>query len=426
MGMHNLCVVGLQWGDEAKGKIVDALSEEFDVVVRYQGGNNAGHTVVVDGEEFIFHLVPCGILRRNKLCVIGNGVVVDPAELLKEIDELRRRGIEVGDRLVVSDRAHVVFPYHKQLDQLQEGDAGGKKIGTTRRGIGPCYADKASRTGIRVGEMLNRDAFAEKVRANVAMKNRLFRGVYGAEPLSWESIFEEYAGYAERMRPLVRDTVSLLGEAVAQNKRILFEGAQGTLLDLDFGTYPYITCSNPSTSGVSTGTGVPPRAVGRALGVMKAYCTRVGEGPFPTELPQDLNETLRQRGLEFGATTGRPRRCGWFDAVAARYTIAVCGADEVALTKLDVLTGLDTICVAVNYRHNGRLLNRLPMDTDTLGECEPVYESFRGWSEEISSCRGIAGLPENARSYIRALEELLHVKVAAISVGKAREAFIRA
>jgi len=423
--MDNLCVVGLQWGDEAKGKIVDALAERFDVVVRYQGGSNAGHTVVRDGEKFVFHLIPCGILRPDKVCVIGNGVVVDPGQLLEEIEDLRRRGVKVADNLAVSDRAHVVFPYHKLQDALQEGDPGTRKIGTTGRGIGPCYADKASRTGIRMGEMLNRDTFARKLRANVEMKNRLLQALYGAEPISWEEIFEEYAGYAERLRPFVRDTVSLLSEAMGAGKRLLFEGAQGALLDLDFGTYPYITSSSASTGGVSIGTGLPPRAVGRVLGVVKAYCTRVGEGPFPTELPDAANERLRRRGMEFGATTGRPRRCGWFDAVAVHHTIGVCGADEVALTKLDVLSGLETIQVAVDYRCDGHLLRRPPADAEALAACRPTYRTFAGWDQDISSCRAFGDLPENARTYVRGLEELLGVKVSAISVGEAREALIR-
>lgn len=423
--MDNVCVVGLQWGDEGKGKIVDALSGEFDLVVRYQGGSNAGHTVVVNGEKFVLHLLPSGILRPGKLCVIGNGVVVDPGHLLSEIDELRRRGIEVAENLAVSDRAHVVFPYHKELDRLQEADRKGRKVGTTGRGIGPCYTDKMARVGIRIGEMLNKDAFARKLQANVELKNRLFSALYGAPPIAWEEIFENYSEYAERLRTFVRDTLEVLAMAEAEGKRILFEGAQGALLDVDFGTYPYISSSNASTCGVPSGTGLPPGRVGRALGIVKAYCTRVGEGPFPTELGKDMSERLRERGEEYGATTGRPRRCGWLDMVALRHTVTVCGTDSLALTKLDVLSELECIKIAVAYRCNGREIDHVPADSDTLQECEPVYKSFPGWSGEIGACRRFSELPENAQAYVRAIEELSRVRVEAISVGKAREATVR-
>ncbi len=422
--MDNLCVVGLQWGDEGKGKIVDALAEGFDLVVRYQGGSNAGHTVIVGDEKFVLHLVPSGILRKDKLCVIGNGVVVDPAQLLAEIDGLRGRGVEVGENLAVSDRAHVVFPYHKQLDQLQErGD--GQRIGTTGRGIGPCYTDKAARVGIRVGELLDRDLFAEKLHFNIVQKNRLFQALYDAPPIDEKAVLDAYLGYAERLRPWVTDTVTLLADACADGKRILFEGAQGALLDVDFGTYPYISSSNASACGVSSGTGVPPKHVGKVLGVMKAYCTRVGEGPFPSELHDEVGERLREVGGEFGATTGRPRRCGWFDAVTLRHTATVCGADGVALTKLDVLGGLDSICVSVGYRNGQGAIDRLPANSADLEKVEPIYEQFPGWQEDISGCRRYEDLPANARAYVEALEELVRVPVETISVGSARDAVIR-
>jgi len=424
--MNNLCVVGLQWGDEGKGKIVDALADEFDVVCRYQGGSNAGHTVFVNGEKFVLHLIPSGVLREGKLCVVGNGVVVDPGLLLEEVDELRGRGVEVTkNNLAISDRAHVVFPYHKVLDRLQEDDASSGRIGTTGRGIGPCYTDKMARVGIRVGEMLDKDRFSQRLQANVAQKNKLFSALYDAPALLWEDMLAEYLNYAERLRPFVQDTIGLLARTRADGRRILFEGAQGTLLDVDFGTYPYVSSSNASPCGVSAGTGVAPKFVGRVLGVTKAYCTRVGEGPFPTELADATGDRLRERGGEFGATTGRPRRCGWLDAVAVRHAVTVCGADAVALTKIDILTGQESIKVAVGYRCDGNAVDRLVPDIRALEKCEPVYKSFAGWREDIGDCREFSDLPSNARAYVEAIEALLGVRVETLSVGKAREAMIR-
>ena len=422
--MKNLCVVGLQWGDEGKGKVVDALSGGFDLVVRYQGGSNAGHTVILNGEKYVLHLLPSGILREGKLCVIGNGVVVDPALLIDEIEELEQRGVKIGDNLAVSDRAHVVFPYHKALDTLQESGLGKGKIGTTGRGIGPCYTDKMARVGIRMGELLNQDSFVQKLRANVEQKNRLFAALYDAPPLSFDEICEKYLGHAEKLRSLIRDTISLLARADEDGKRIMFEGAQGTLLDVDFGTYPFVSSSSASASGVSAGTGLPPGSVGRVIGVMKAYCTRVGEGPFPTELGDALGEQLRERGGEFGATTGRPRRCGWFDAVTLRHSAMICGVDSVALTKLDVLTGMDTIRVGVGYIYRGSRMESLPPDVKVFEECEPVYESFPGWADDISESRSFSDLPTNAQSYVVALEKIIGVPVEFISVGSAREATV--
>jgi adenylosuccinate synthase len=423
--MNNLCIVGLQWGDEGKGKIVDAVANDFDLVVRYQGGSNAGHTVVINGEKFVLHLLPSGILRPGKLCVIGNGVVVDPPLLLKEMDELIGRGVKISDNLAISDRAHVVLPYHKELDKLQEADPSGKKIGTTGRGIGPCYVDKAARTGIRVGDMLDRATFERKLRANIAQKNRLFEALYGAPAVSCERILEEYLGYAERLRPLVRDTVTLLTDAQASGKRILFEGAQGALLDVDFGTYPYVTSSSACAGGVSIGSGVPPKTIGRIVGIMKAYTTRVGEGPFPTELNDDIGRRLRERGREFGATTGRPRRCGWCDVVTVRHTVAISGVDAIAMTKLDVLSGLETISVATEYRYNGAAITRFPAGAEVLAKCQPVYRTFAGWKEDLSRCRTFSDLPANARAYVTALEELLGVPVESISVGSGRDDCVR-
>jgi adenylosuccinate synthase len=422
--MNNLCIVGLQWGDEGKGKIVDALAEDFDLVVRYQGGSNAGHTVVINGEKFILHLIPSGILRPGKLCVIGGGVVLDPAQLLNEITELQSRGIEISDNLVLSDRTHVVFPYHKEFDQLHESNSK-EKIGTTGRGIGPCYVDKAARIGIRVGDLINPEAFKQKLQANIEEKNRILAAVYGRKPMDYQAILDEYSGYAEKLRPMVRNTIELLNDAESQGKRILFEGAQGILLDIDFGTYPFISCSNASTSGVSTGTGVPPKNVGKVLGILKAYCTRVGGGPFPTELTEDLGERLRERGGEYGATTGRPRRCGWFDAVALRHSTMVCGVDSIALTKLDVLTGFDTIKVATAYRLNGSLTKSFPATAEEAVACEPFYEEFPGWTESIRDARSFEDLPAAARSYVTALEKLAGVPVETVSVGSDREETIR-
>jgi len=421
--MDNLCVVGLQWGDEGKGKIVDAVAEKFDIIVRYQGGSNAGHTVVVDGDKFVLHLIPSGILHPGKLCVIGNGVVVDPGTLLAEVTELRRRGVHVGENLAVSGRAHVVLPYHKLLDRLDERK--GRKIGTTGRGIGPCYADKMSRTGIRMVELLDPETFRERLRVNVEQKNRILQLLHGQQPLSFENVLDEYLGYARELRDLVKDTVTLLNRACREGKRILFEGAQGALLDVDFGTYPYISCSNASASGAATGTGLPPKAISRVLGIMKAYCTRVGEGPFMTELDDPIGGLLRERGGEYGATTGRPRRCGWFDAVAVRHAATLCGADSLALTKLDVLTGLKDIRIAVNYQLNGKRIDVLPADCRLLSGCTPVYRSYPGWEEDISRCRHFEALPPQARAYVRALEEEVGVPINFISVGQDRNAVIR-
>jgi len=424
--MKNLCVVGLQWGDEGKGKIVDALAEGFDIVARYQGGSNAGHTVVIAGQKFVLHLVPSGILRDSLLCVIGNGVVVDPPLLLKEIEELSARGVKVGKNLVLSDRAHVVFPYHKQQDILQESDSASAKIGTTGRGIGPCYTDKASRCGIRVCDLLDPVTFKDKLQANVKSKNRLFTALYkNPTALSFEDIYREYSKFAEQLRPCVADTVQLLNDADAAGKKILFEGAQGALLDIDFGTYPYISSSNAGAGGAACGTGMPPKAIGRIVGIMKAYCTRVGEGPFPTELTDALGERLRRQGGEFGATTGRPRRCGWFDAVAVRHTAALCGVDGVVMTKLDVLSGMDTVKLAVAYRIGGKEVRNFPANTNALQGCEIVYESFPGWTEDISVARRFDQLPQNARRFVTALEKLLRIPIECISVGNSREATIR-
>ncbi|MBI2898946.1 MAG: adenylosuccinate synthase [Planctomycetes bacterium] len=415
------CVVGAQWGDEGKGKIVDLMAKEADVVVRFQGGGNAGHTVVVNGEKFVLHLIPSGILHKSR-CIIANGVVVDLIQMLEEIDHLRGRGVAVGKNLILSDRAHVVMPYHKFLDKLAESGSG--KIGTTQRGIGPCYADKAARKGVRVADLYNPGFFRARVRAMTEEKNAIMKALYGGGPLDADRIVEEYSGYAERIRPFVADTVPIVNEAVDRGKRVLFEGAQGSMLDIDFGTYPYVTSSNSDACGIPAGTGVPPSKIRRVVGVAKAYCTRVGEGPFPTELLNATGDRLREVGGEYGATTGRPRRCGWFDGVASRYAAMINGTTEMAITKLDVLSGLDEIRFGVGYRLDGKTLDLLPTDTNLLAKVEPVYRTFKGWSEDLSKVIRFADLPGRARIYLQFLERFLKVKVTMISVGADREKII--
>jgi adenylosuccinate synthase len=415
------CVVGVQWGDEGKGKIVDILSQKAAVVVRFQGGGNAGHTVVVEGVKHVLHLIPSGILHKS-ICVIANGVVVDPVQLLDEIAELRKRGIKVDGRLFLSDRAHVVMPWHKFLDKHSEGSAGKQKIGTTQRGIGPCYADKAARKGIRVADLYNPDLFRDRVFAMTSEKNKILQALYGAtELLDPQRIVDEYAGYAERLKAYVTDAVELVNGAIDKGRSVLFEGAQGSLLDIDFGTYPFVTSSNSDACGISSGTGVPPKKIGRILGVAKAYCTRVGEGPFPTELTDGLGEKLRELGGEYGATTGRPRRCGWFDGVTSLHSVRINGIDDLVITKLDVLSGLDEIRFATHYEIDGRRTMQMPSETSVLARCRPVYKSFKGWKEDLSRIRRYEELPAAARNYLKFMERYLKVKVSMVSVGKDRE-----
>ena len=413
----NLAVLGAQWGDEGKGKIVDLLTPHFSIVARYQGGHNAGHTVFVDGAKFILRLIPSGILHAGTTCVIGNGVVIDPQALFEEIDELTRHGIDVTNRILISDKAHLILPYHRDLDLLSEARRGERKIGTTSRGIGPAYEDKIARRGIRVCDLADPAALEQNVRDNVTARNRLVQD----STMDWKPVLTQLLRHAERMRPMMRDVSVLLTDAMRQGRSILFEGAQGTLLDVDHGTYPYVTSSNASVGGVATGLGIPPRAIGRVLGVAKAYTTRVGEGPLPTELTGEMGNRLRESGNEYGAVTGRPRRCGWFDAVAVRYAVRINGLDGLALTKLDVLDGLERIDICTAYRCGDRTLTEFPSDVAQLAQCEPVYESMPGWTTPTAGVRDFDRLPAAARNYIVRLEEVSGVRAAIVSTGSERD-----
>jgi len=422
--MANTCVIGLQWGDEGKGKIIDILAKDYDIIARYQGGGNAGHTLIIGDEKFIFHLIPSGILHQDKKCVIGNGIVFDPKLFLEEIEGLAKKNIDVTGNLFISDRAHVVFPYHKKLDLLQEKQKGNSMIGTTGRGIGPCYTDKISRDGIRVAELLDKDHFKDKLQKTVEEKNRIFVKLYDDEPVSWEEIYEEYCRYADKIAPFVCDTVDLMARAINNNKSILFEGAQGALLDVDFGTYPFTTSSNTTSGGISSGIGVSPKQIHNIIGITKAYTTRVGSGPFPTEVDGEEGEHIRKKGGEFGSTTGRPRRCGWFDAVAIQHSVRISGVDSLIVTKLDVLDDQKTIKVCTGYKYNETLYNTFPADIDILNNCEPVYEEVPGWNADTTSIRSAENLPEKAKDYIKTIEEIVGVKVKMISVGPERSQII--
>jgi len=416
----NTVVIGAQWGDEGKGKVIDVLTESADILIRYQGGHNAGHTVIVNGEEFIFHLIPSGLLHPGKVGLIGNGVVIDPEALLSEMERLRARGIDVAAALKISDQAHVIFPYHKRLDLAEESSRAGR-LGTTGRGIGPCYVDKALRSGIRIADLCNAEVFAEKLRQNVTEKNRWLALLYHEPPVSYDELFERYSGYAKQLAPHVVNSARFLREAIAQGKHLLFEGAQGTMLDVDHGTYPYVTSSNATAGGACTGTGVPPTAIDRVIGVVKAYTTRVGEGPLPTEFPPALMEQIRTKGKEFGATTGRPRRCGWFDAVVARHAVWVNGCDAIAVTKLDVLDEMETIQVCVGYRDGSRTIEDFPADIGLLSRCTPVYESLPGWGTATGDAGCFDELPAATQRYLKRLEVLLGVPICLISTGSKRE-----
>jgi adenylosuccinate synthase len=413
----NIAVLGAQWGDEGKGKIVDLLTPNFSIVARYQGGHNAGHTVYANGRKFVLRLLPSGILHAGISCVIGNGVVVDPQALFAEIDEIEGAGIPIGNRLIISDKAHLILPYHRELDLLSEARRGERKIGTTSRGIGPAYEDKIARRGVRVGDLANPGQLAEAVKHNVAARNRII----GDSTMDWRQVLDDLARAWDRMGPWVADVSLFLERARRSGRAVMFEGAQGTLLDIDHGTYPYVTSSNATIGGVCTGLGVGPRAIDGVLGVAKAYTTRVGEGPLATELTGELGNRLRETGQEFGAVTGRPRRCGWYDAVAVRYAVRVNGLDALALTKLDVLDGLPELQVCTSYRCRGAILTEMPGDVAQLVACEPVYETLQGWTSPAAGVRRYDDLPREAQRYVARLEEVTCVPAAIISTGSARE-----
>ncbi|HHW40112.1 MAG TPA: adenylosuccinate synthase [Syntrophomonadaceae bacterium] len=417
--MSCVVIVGAQWGDEGKGKVTDYLASRADVVVRYQGGNNAGHTVVIGSQEFRLHLIPSGIFYPDKVCIIGNGLVVDPEVLFQELDGLLARGVKNG-RLCISDRAHILLPCHKRLDEAQEDARGNQKIGTTRRGIGPAYVDKVSRVGLRTGELLE-PGWEDYVSQLVEQKNAVFEKLYGVPGFDPAEIVVWLKPYAERMRPFITDTSLLLSRYLAEGRHVLFEGAQGTLLDLDHGTYPFVTASSPAAGGACTGSGVGPTAIDRVLGVCKAYLTRVGEGPFPTELMGVDCEDLRQRGMEFGTTTGRPRRCGWLDLVMLRYAARINGLSGLIITKLDVLDHMPKVRLCTAYRRGGEVLKEFPASLRVLRECEPVYEELDGWQQDTSGIRRYEDLPEAARRYLQRISEITGVPVVMVSVGPDRE-----
>ena len=422
--MPSTCVVGLQWGDEAKGKIVDLLCDRHDVVVRYQGGANAGHTVVTNGVTYKLSLLPTGILRPEIQCVIGNGVVIHPPALLKEAETLAKQGVELGHRLHVSDRAHVILPHHIAEERLtEESTSAADHLGTTRRGIGPCYRDKVGRVhGVRMGDLYHPSKFRERLDRIVAYKNRLLTAMLpDFEPLDANAIADEYLEYAERLRPYVRDTTNWLHEAIASGSRLLFEGAQGSLLDIDHGSYPYVTSSNSSAAGIAAGSGVPTRPIDRWIGIVKAYTTRVGGGPFPTEQDNEIGERIRRIGREYGTVTGRPRRCGWFDAVAARYSARISGSTEIAVMLLDVLSGLEELNVAVAYEDaNGKTVKTMPGNLEDLETCRPVYETLPGWKHDLTGIRQWSELPAEARNYVKFLSKQVGVPVEIVSVGPER------
>jgi len=417
-------VVGTQWGDEGKGKIVDFLAKEVDVVVRAQGGNNAGHTVEAFGKVFKLHLIPSGILYKDKINIIGNGVVIDPESLIEEIESLQKEGIST-ENLRISDRAHLVMPYHKILDEEQEKQRGEESLGTTKRGIGPAYTDKTERTNLRVCDMLDEDEFVQKLRIVYERKNRILTQVYHKTPMKFGELLEQFMKYGEILRPYITDTIKLLNDAIKEGKKILLEGAQATMLDLDYGTYPYVTSSHPTVGGFCIGAGIAPKHIQEVIGVVKSYTTRVGKGPFPTELLDRVGDTIRERGKEYGTTTGRPRRCGWLDLVVVRYAVLINGIDKIALTKLDTLSNLPKVKVCVGYRYAGKILDLFPASLKVAMECEPIYEEFDGWSEEeIKKAKEYDQLPKSAKKYIEFIEKETGAKVFLIGTGASREDII--
>jgi adenylosuccinate synthase len=420
--MANVAIIGAQWGDEGKGKIVDLFTRYADTVVRFQGGNNAGHTLVVDGKKTVLHLVPSGALHPNKLCVIGNGVVVDPEVLIGEITSLKSQGHLADDRLLrISEEAHLIMPYHKAIDQARERLRGEGMIGTTGRGIGPAYEDKVARVGIRFVDLLEEDTFKAKLRHNIEEKNIYLKAILKEKTLDFDAIHDHYARYRQELKAYVTNTTLLLDREIRAGKQVLFEGAQGTLLDVDHGTYPYVTSSNTVAGGVATGTGIGPRHIHQVIGISKAYTTRVGSGPFPTELHGPEGETLKREGVEFGATTGRPRRCGWFDGVVVRHAVRLNGMTGLALTKLDVLTGFKNLPVCTAYRYDNAVHREFPASIRAMERAEPIYEEMNGWDEPLSDVRKFSDLPKNAQKYVRRLEEILETEIILVSVGPGRE-----
>ncbi|MCG2676792.1 adenylosuccinate synthase [bacterium] len=419
--MTNIIIVGTQFGDEGKGKFIDLLAKRADYIARYQGGANAGHTIVINGEQFIFHLIPSGILHKKKKCVIGNGLVVDPQTLLEEIENLKKRGISVEGRLFISENAHIVMPYHKLLDRVSELARKGKKIGTTGRGIGPCYTDKIARTGIRVADLIDEKTFQKKLKKILDEKNQLLRKIYHQKEFSYRKILTEYSSYGRKIKRYVTNTSLLINRAMDKGKSVLFEGAQGTFLDIDWGTYPYVTSSHPVVGGALTGLGVGPTRIDRVIGVAKVYTTRVGEGPLPTEFPKRLGERVREKGKEYGATTGRPRRCGWIDLVLLRSAIQINGLDSLILTKLDVFDKLKEIKICTHYRYRGKRMDYFPNSLKVLSQCQPQYEVLKGWQESISGIESYKKLPPTAKKYVKRIKKLLGIKIALISVGPQRD-----
>ncbi|MDC3418495.1 adenylosuccinate synthase [Aquibacillus salsiterrae] len=417
--MSSVVVVGTQWGDEGKGKITDFLSQNAEVVARYQGGNNAGHTIKFDGITYKLHLIPSGIFFKEKICVLGNGMVIDPKALVEELKYLHDKGVNT-DNLRISNRAHVILPYHLKLDELQEEEKGANKIGTTKKGIGPAYMDKAARVGIRIADLLDKEAFQEKLAQNLKEKNRLFNKVYETSEIKIEDILEEYYEYGQQVAKYVCDTSVVLNDALDEGRRVLFEGAQGVMLDIDQGTYPFVTSSNPIAGGVTIGSGVGPSKIDHVVGVSKAYTTRVGDGPFPTELNNEIGDKIREVGNEYGTTTGRPRRVGWFDSVVVRHARRVSGITDLSLNSIDVLTGLETLKICTAYQYKGEIINEFPASLKMLAECEPVYEELPGWTEDITGVKSLHELPENARHYLERVSQLTGIPLSVFSVGPDR------
>ncbi len=414
-------IVGAQWGDEGKGKIVNLLSRNAAYVARYQGGANAGHTIVIGGKQYILHLIPSGILNSDVKCVIGNGVVIDPVALMDEISMLEENGISVKDRLFISHKAHLIMPYHKLLDQARESAKGGKAIGTTGRGIGPAYIDKARRIGIRIVDLLDRPSLEEKLRNNIAEKNEILKKIYGFQELDVDTIVNKYVEFDEIIDPYVTDTTLLLNQSIKKGEHIVVEGAQGALLDLDHGTYPFVTSSNPTSGGACTGLGIPPNAIDNIIGIVKAYCTRVGNGPFPTELEDEVGEKLRATGAEFGATTGRPRRCGWLDLVALKYSVMVNGINEIALTKLDILDLMKNISVCTEYKINGKVTKNFPADVASLQKITPIYKSLKGWNKSLSGIKDFKNLPQQTLDYFKLIEDYVEAEIKIVSLSPDRQ-----